>query len=303
MVGRDPKVIDDINRNHRNARFLPEIELPPSIAATDDLSAAADAEVVLFAVPSSAIREVARDFAARAPGSDAILIACAKGIERGTGKRMSEIIAEHLPHHPLAVLSGPNHAEEVSRGLATATVIGATDEGVALSLQHLFTTPTFRSYTSDDLVGIEWGGAIKNVFAIAAGIAKGLGLGDNATAGLVTRGLAEMIRLGTALGGHPDTFVGLSGVGDLIATCYSHHSRNFRAGIALGQGRSIDEAIAAVGMVVEGIPNCRSIHEVAERSGVRTPLIDALHSVLYQGKPAGQALQELLTRAPRSETD
>jgi glycerol-3-phosphate dehydrogenase (NAD(P)+) len=150
---------------------------------------------------------------------------------------------------------------------------------------------------------MEWGGAIKNVFAIASGIAKGLGLGDNATAGLLTRGLAEMIRLGTALGGRPDTFVGLSGVGDLIATCYSHHSRNYRAGISLGKGNTVQETLDAEGMVVEGIPNCQSIHEAAQRAGVRTPLIDALYAVLYQEKPAAAALQELLTRAPRSEKE
>ena len=252
-------------------------------------------------MPSAATRQVARDLAALDPNPRAILLACAKGIELGTDKRMSEIIQEHFPHHHLAVLSGPNHAEEVSHGLATATVIGATEEDVAIYLQKLFTTPTFRSYTSDDIAGIELGGAIKNVFALASGIAKGLGLGDNATAGLVTRGLAEMIRLGTRLGGQPDTFVGLSGVGDLMATCYSHHSRNFRAGIALGEGKTVQEVLAGSGMVVEGIPNCKSIHDAAHRAEVRTPLIDAIYAVLYEDKPAAEALRELLTRTPRPE--
>ncbi len=254
-------------------------------------------------VPSGAVREVAEKFAALPPNPDAILIACSKGIELGTGKRMSQIICEYLPGHHLAVLSGPNHAEEVSRGLATATVIGAPDREVGFYLQRLFTSPTFRPYTSDDVAGIELGGAIKNVFAICSGIATGLGLGDNATAGLVTRGLAEMIRLGTALGGRPDTFIGLSGVGDLIATCYSHHSRNFRAGISIGKGKTVQETLNAEGMVVEGIPNCQSIHQAAQRAGVRTPLIDALYAVLYQGKSAAVALQELLTRTPRPEKE
>jgi glycerol-3-phosphate dehydrogenase (NAD(P)+) len=302
LIGRDPKVIENIN-NHGNERFLPGITLADNIFASDDFSLAKNADLILFVVPSSATRSVAEKVAKLELRPNAVLIACSKGIERGSGKRMSEIISEVLPAQPLAVLSGPNHAEEVCKGLATATVIGSPTEEVANYLQVLFSSPTFRSYTCDDLTGIEWGGAIKNVFAIASGIAKGLGLGDNATAGLVTRGLAEMIRLGTALGGRPGTFVGLSGVGDLIATCYSLHSRNYRAGISLGKGNTVQETLNAEGMIVEGIPNCQSIHEAAQRAGVRTPLIDALYAVLYQEKPAAAALQELLTRAPRSEKD
>ena len=303
LVGRNPAVIDDINSNHRNKRYLPDAILDPSIAATDCLTVASEADLILFVVPSSATRSTAEQLAGLQLKPRTILMACSKGIERGTGHRMSEIISELLPAHPLSVLSGPNHAEEVSRGLATTTVIGAQDDEIGSCLQRLFTSPTFRSYTSTDLPGMEWGGAIKNVFAIASGIATGLGLGDNATAGLVTRGLAEMIRLGTALGGQADTFVGLSGVGDLIATCYSHHSRNFRAGISIGKGNTVQETLDAEGMVVEGIPNCQSIHEVARRTGVRTPLIDSVYSVLYEDKPAAEALQELLTRAPRPETE
>ena len=302
LIGRDPKVIENIN-NHGNERFLPGITLADNIFASDDFSLVKSADLILFVVPSSATRSVAEKVAMLELRPNAVLIACAKGIERGSGKRMSEIISELLPAQPLAVLSGPNHAEEVCKGLATATVIGSATENVTDYLQVLFSSPTFRSYTCNDLAGMEWGGAIKNVFAIASGIAKGLGLGDNATAGLVTRGLAEMIRLGTALGGRPDTFVGLSGVGDLIATCYSNHSRNYRAGISLGKGNTVQETLDAEGMVVEGIPNCQSIHEAAQRAGVRTPLIDALYAVLYQEKPAAAALQELLTRAPRSEKE
>lgn len=302
LIGRDPEVIENIN-NHGNERFLPGITLADNIFASDDFSLAKNADLILFVVPSSATRSVAEKVAMLELKPNAVLIACSKGIERGSGKRMSEIISELLPAQPLAVLSGPNHAEEVCKGLATATVIGSLTEDITNYLQVLFSSPTFRSYTCNDLAGMEWGGAIKNVFAIASGIAKGLGLGDNATAGLVTRGLAEMIRLGTALGGRPDTFVGLSGVGDLIATCYSHHSRNYRAGISLGKGNTVQETLDAEGMVVEGIPNCQSIHEAAQRAGVRTPLIDALYAVLYQEKPAAAALQELLTRAPRSEKE
>lgn len=303
LVGRDKEVIAEINSDHRNERYLPGRSLPPSITATTEPSRAANADLVLFVLPSRATRAAATQFAALSPNPQAILLSCAKGIELDSGKRMSEIISELLPDHPLAVLSGPNHAEEVCRGLATATVIGSIDTETSIYLQGLLNSPTFRAYTSDDVAGIEWGGAIKNVFAIASGIANGLGLGDNATAGLVTRGLAEMIRLGTALGGRQDTFIGLSGVGDLIATCYSHHSRNYRAGIAIGEGKSVQETVAGSGMVVEGVPNCQSIHDAAERAGVRTPLIDAVYAVLYEEKPPAAALRELLTRAPRSESE
>ena len=303
LIGRDHAVLEDINSNSRNERYLPGSRLDPGITATDELGTAVEADLILFVVPSSATRDVAGKLASLPLKPNAILIACSKGIERGTGQRMSEIIGEVLPAQHLAVLSGPNHAEEVARGLATATVIGSQDDTVLSYLQRLFTAPTFRSYTSHDLTGMEWGGAIKNVFAIASGIASGLGLGDNATSALVTRGLAEMIRLGTALGGRPDTFTGLSGVGDLIATCYSHHSRNFRAGISIGRGNTVQETLSSEGMVVEGIPNCQSIYEVARSTGVRTPLIDTIHAVLYEDKSAATALQELLTRAPRSETE
>ncbi len=303
VYARSPEALRSINDDHANPRYLPGASLPPTVTATSDLSDAARAALLLFAVPSSATREMARELATHHPNPDAILLSCSKGVEFGTGMRMSEILAEIFPHHNLAVLSGPNHAEEVAKGLATAAVIGAHDPAVAASLQIVFTTPAFRSYTSDDLAGIELGGAIKNIFAIASGIATGIGLGDNATAALITRGLAEMIRLGTKLGGRPETFTGLSGVGDLIATCYSHHSRNFRAGIAIGQGQSVEASVKATGMVVEGVPNCLSIHQAARRANVRTPLIDALYAVLYQNKPAPAALRELLTRTPRSELD
>ena len=202
------------------------------------------------------------------------------------------------------MLSGPNHAEEVGRKLATASVVACGDHAVASNLQEAFRIPWFRVYTSTDVAGIELGGAIKNIFAIAGGIADGLGLGDNAKAALVTRGLAEMVRLGTTLGGRAETFQGLSGVGDLVVTCYSEHSRNHRLGRALGQGKSLEEALAAMGhMVVEGVPNTASIHEAANQAGVETPLIDAVHAVLYLGKAPALALAELFSRQPRPEVD
>ena len=195
---------------------------------------------------------------------------------------MSQLIHSHLPDNPLAILSGPNHAEEVSKGLATCAVIGSDDHILAQQLQEIFTTNAFRCYTSDDVAGIELGAAMKNVFGIAAGIAEGLGLGDNAIAALVTRGLAEMTRLGTHLGGKMETFIGLSGVGDLMATCYSPHSRNNRVGKALGKGGNLQDIVNNLGMVAEGVPNTKSIYEAGQKTNIRTPLIDAVYQILYE---------------------
>ncbi|WP_035601678.1 NAD(P)H-dependent glycerol-3-phosphate dehydrogenase [Haloferula sp. BvORR071] len=303
MIGRDAAVAESINATRHNPRYLAGVELPENITASISLTNAAAHPLVLFCVPTAATRETAKHLAEAGLPESAVLLSCAKGIERNTGERMSEILHEQLPQQPLAVLSGPNHAEEIASGLATCAVIGTKDEDLARRLQELFTAPHFRSYTSDDVAGIEYGGAIKNVYAIAAGIAAGLGLGDNAIAALVTRALAEMARLGTCLGGRIETFAGLSGVGDLIATCFSKHSRNNRVGLALGQGKTLEEATSSLGMVAEGVPNTLSIHETAQRAGVRTPIIDAVHAILYRDMPAARALHELLNRDPRPEND
>lgn len=303
LIGRDPAVVDAINRDHANPRYVTSSVLPDSVRATTHLEEATDYPLVLFCVPTSATRTTAERLTQLGLSTDTALLSCAKGIERGTGDRMSTIIEECCPGHPVAVISGPNHAEEIASDLATCAVIGCHDETLAKDLQQLFTTPTFRSYTSDDIAGIELGGAIKNVYAIAAGITSGLGLGDNAISALVTRALAEMTRLGVQLGGRVETFSGLSGVGDLIATCFSPHSRNHRVGLALGQGQSLDDAVEQLGMVAEGVPNTLSIHEAARSVGARTPIIDSVYSILYQGKPAGHALKELISRDPRPEND
>ena len=300
-IGRDQAVADAINTRHHNPRYLSEIELPGNIRASVDPDDAAAHPLILFCVPTSATRTTAENLAATGLPATTVLVSCAKGIERDTGERMSEILREVFPDNPIAVVSGPNHAEEIAANLATCAVIGSTDDELSRRLQDLFTAPHFRSYTSDDLAGIELGGAIKNVYAIAAGIAAGLGLGDNAIAALVTRALAEMTRLGVALGGRAETFSGLSGVGDLIATCFSVHSRNHRVGLALGHGKTLEEATNSLGMIAEGVPNTLSIHDAASKAGIRTPIIDAVHSILYQDKPAARAMHELLNRDPRPE--
>ena len=303
LWGRDEKVAAEINRHHLNHRYLPDIVLPPAVTATTSLADIRDADIVMFVVPSRSFRGVAKSVSASGLKPGAILLSCTKGIEKETGMRMTEVLHEVLPQNPVAVLSGPNHAEEIGRRLAAAAVIGSNDPVAAAQLQQFFTLPWFRSYTSDDVTGIEWGGAVKNIFAIAAGISEGLGLGDNARAALVTRGLAEMTRIGMAAGGRFETFQGLSGVGDLIVTCYSSHSRNNRAGNLLGKGGRLDDIVASMNMVAEGIPNTESIYLAARRYGVRTPIIDQMYAILYQQKPAELALAELLSRDPRPEAE
>lgn len=303
VIGREADVAASINSTHRNPRYLPEVSLPENIRASVEIADAKNHPLVIFAVPTSATRACAEDLAKAGLPEFVSLLSCAKGIEKHSGERMSQILRSVLPKNPIAVLSGPTHAEEMAVGQATCAVIGSENAELAEALQSLFTLRHFRPYTSNDLAGIELGGAIKNVYAIAAGISHGLGLGDNAVAALVTRALAEMTRLGIALGGQAETFAGLSGVGDLIVTCFSVHSRNHRVGLAIGQGKTLEETVASLGMVAEGVPNTASIHEAARKAGVRTPIIDAVYSILYQGKPAAAAMTELLTRDTRTECE
>lgn len=302
--GRDAGLMSQIRDTRRNGRYLPDLQLPENIAVTSDLSALQPADMLVFVVPSKAMRSTAESVARSGAASKArVLVSCAKGIELETGRRMSEMIGESIPNVPLAVLTGPNHAEEVARRLATAAVVACADEETAKAVQSCFTLPFFRTYTTDDIAGAEWAGAMKNPYAIAAGIALGLKLGDNAIAALVTRALAEMVRLGVAEGGRTETFYGLSGVGDLMTTCYSEHSRNQRVGLLLGQGRPLDEIISSTRMVAEGVPNTASLHRAAKEKNVRTPLLDEIFAVLHQGKPAREGMKALLSRDPRPEAD
>lgn len=300
---RSPELSAQINADHTTS-YLPEVELPVNLSATSRLEDLSDARVILMVTPSKAMAEVAMNLAKVGIHDDTVLLSCTKGIELETGRRMSQILADDFPNNAIGVLSGPNHAEEVSRELPTATTIAAADEVTAKRLQELFTLPWFRSYTTTDVAGVELGGAIKNVFAIAGGIVEGMNLGDNAKAALVTRGLAELARLGVALGGEPGTFQGLSGVGDLVVTCYSELSRNHRVGRGLGEGKSLDDVVASMGQsVAEGVPNTRSIYGEARRLGVPTPIIDQVYAVIYEEKPPAAALADLFTRDPRPEID
>ncbi|MEM7384091.1 MAG: NAD(P)H-dependent glycerol-3-phosphate dehydrogenase [Verrucomicrobiota bacterium] len=304
LWSRSDKQVQEINHKHVNRNYLPREEIPANVVATTDLAEMGECEVLIFCVPSKATRAVAADAAERiALPPNAPVVCATKGVEKDTGKRITEIVAEYFPDHPIAVISGPNHAEEVARHMATATVIGCRDEEAAAKLQQWFTLPWFRTYTSDDVAGIEIGGAAKNVFAIAGGIAEGLGLGDNAKAALVTRGLAELSRLGIQLGGRAETFQGLSGMGDLVVTCYSSHSRNNLVGQMLGKGHTVEEITDSLNMVAEGIPNTESLYEAARRAGIRTPIIDQVYAIIYEDKAPADALSELLNRDPRPEAE
>ncbi len=302
--GNEQDVADDINANHVNSKYLPDAPLPENISATLDINEIAEKPLILLVVPSQVARIVLKQLqeTGKVP-NDTILLACTKGIEMSTGLRMHELIEEFFPDNPVAVLSGPSHAEEVAHRKATAAVIGCTDADAAKTIQDVFTLPWFRTYTSTDVGGIEIGATVKNIFAIAAGIIDGLGLGDNTKAAMVTRGLAEMSRIGVAMGGRAETFQGLSGIGDLIVTCYSPHSRNNRVGRLLGEGKTLKEAIDSMNQVAEGVPNAESVYLLARKLGVRTPIIDEVYAVLYKDKPTSEALSELLNRDPRSEFD
>ncbi len=303
LISIETECVEGINRNHRNPKYLVDVELQDHVRASGDHKEALGQPLVIFAVPTVGIRSEAEKLKSLGLPDSTPLLSCAKGIERNTGERMSEILHDVFPNNPIGILTGPNHAEEIAKDMVTCAVVASQHPGFATALQELFTLPHFRVYTTTDVAGVELGGAVKNVYAIAAGMAHGLGLGDNACAALVTRALAEMTRLGIAMGGKAETFCGLSGVGDLIVTCFSEHSRNHRVGLALGKGKSLEEAVNSLGMCAEGVPNTLSIHEAARKLKVRTPIIDAVYSILYQGRPAAEAMRDLLDRDPRPESE
>lgn len=284
-----------LNQNHEH-RTLPGVALPETMVFTDDLEQAMSGkDLLVLAVPSIYTRKTAHDMKPYCKDGQ-LIVNVAKGIEEATLMTLSEVIEEELPMADVAVLSGPSHAEEVSRGLPTTCVTGAKTRETAEYIQNLFMSPEFRVYTSPDILGIELGGSIKNVIALAAGIADGLGYGDNTKAALITRGIAELAKLGMAMGGKFETFCGLSGIGDLIVTCASMHSRNRRAGILIGQGRTMEEAMEEVKMVVEGVYSAKAARALAETYQVSMPIIEQVNQVLFEGKPASEAVTELMMR-------
>ncbi|HEY6070604.1 MAG TPA: NAD(P)H-dependent glycerol-3-phosphate dehydrogenase [Chthoniobacterales bacterium] len=301
LWGRDPARIEQLQKTRENSAHLAGVKIPDSIGLTSDLKACAGADLIVFVTRSTALRDTATQLKNVQIKRDAALLSCVKGIEYGSGKRMSEILKEIFPDHPITVLSGPNLATEVARELPTATVLACRQPEIAADLQRCLSTSRFRIYTSEEVAGVELGGALKNVFAIAAGAGDGLGLGDNSKAALVTRALTEMVRLGTKMGGELRTFYGLSGAGDLIATCFSRQSRNRQVGEHLGHGLSIDEITAKMGTVAEGIPTTKSAYECARRLEVDTPIIDQVYSLIYEGKSSARAMEELLQRDQKAE--
>ncbi len=295
-----PEEIEEMKKTHRH-RNLPDAVLPDSIFFTADLETAMkEKDLLVMAVPSVFVRPTAvRMKPWLKPGQ--IVVNVAKGIEESTLHTMSQIIEEELPEASAAVLSGPSHAEEVSRGLPTTCVAGAHKRSVAEYVQSVFMSPVFRVYTSPDMLGIEIGAALKNVVALAAGIADGLGYGDNTKAALITRGMAEIARLGMAMGGKYQSFAGLSGIGDLIVTCASMHSRNRRAGILIGKGYSMEAAMKEVNMVVEGVYSAKAARMLSEKYQVPMPIVEQVNQVLFNGKPAKDAVNELMLRDRRIE--
>lgn len=275
--------------------------LPANVTVTSDWADVAGADLVLVVVPSVVMRSVAQSLSVAGLAENAVVVSCSKGIEKDTNLLMSQILGEYITC-PVGALSGPNHAEDIVLGLPSLTLVGFSDIALASAVQKRLSAPFLRIYTSTDIVSMQLGGALKNVYALASGIVAGLGLGDNARAALATRGLAEMTRLGLACGGRMETFMGLSGMGDLVVTCYSEHSRNLTAGRLLAAGVPAKECQARIGQVVEGIPNTLSAYQLARKLQVRTPLIDAVHDILYNGKPAREALRELMNRDLREES-
>lgn len=306
LWSRNDEHVEQMISTHRNPKYLPDIELAPNIEPTAFLEEAVDgAEGIVFAVPSHAIRAVAHEVSERLR-PDQLIVHAAKGFELDTLKRISEVLGEELPTHvegQIVVLSGPSHAEEVAQKQPTTVVVSARDIRLAEQAQDMLINSFFRVYTNPDFIGVEIGGALKNIIALGAGMSDGLGFGDNAKAALLTRGLAEIARLGLAMGAEPFTFAGLAGVGDLVVTCTSQHSRNWRAGYLLGQGHPLEDVLQKMGMVVEGVKTTRAAHALSERYSVEMPITRELYRVLFSGKNPRVAVEDLMERGKTHEME
>ncbi|HMP82285.1 MAG TPA: NAD(P)H-dependent glycerol-3-phosphate dehydrogenase [Verrucomicrobiota bacterium] len=293
----DATTLDNLRRGS-NERYLPGVSLPTDWKVETDFDKATGGrECIVMAIPSQAFRQVASKLSKH----PAIFVSVTKGIEYETGETMSTILREHAPANRVAALSGPSFAREVALGIPTTVVCASENDGTARTVQGLFHRPTFRMYRSTDTLGVEYGGALKNVIAIAAGVSDGLGYGDNTKAGLVTRALSEMRRLGVACGAHPETFSGLSGLGDLMLTCFSKQSRNRDLGERLGRGETMDAIQASHPKLAEGYPTARSAYRLARNKTVPTPIMDEVHALLYEGKEPKQAVNDLISRAFKAE--
>jgi glycerol-3-phosphate dehydrogenase (NAD(P)+) len=304
LWARRPELAEELRTTRVNSRYLPEHRVHGELQITSDLvDAVTDASLVVVAVPSAGFRDVVRSLALHLESS-AVLMSLTKGLERGTGRRMSEVLMDLAPTHVVSVLSGPNLAGEIAAGQPAASVVACTDARVAVRLQEVFTRPLFRVYTHDDVIGCEIGGVVKNVIAIAAGMAHGMGFGDNSRATLITRGLVEMGRLGVKLGANPGTFSGLAGMGDVIATCSSMKSRNTTVGVRLGKGESIADINASMNhMVAEGVKSAGTVVALARKVGVEMPISEAVAEVCEGRLSAADGLMRLMTRSRKSERE
>ncbi len=297
------ETFDMIHQEGENSQYLPGVKFPSNIQVfLEQKEAVQGGELILLSVTSQAIRPTARNIASNIPDGQ-IIVNSAKGLETKTLKRMSQVIQEEIPQSRIVVLSGPSHAEEVGRGLPTTVVSASEHIDAAKMVQDVFMNYHFRVYTNSDLIGVETGGALKNIIALAAGISDGLGFGDNTKAALMTRGIAEIARLGKAMGASALTFAGLAGVGDLIVTCTSMHSRNRRAGILIGQGKSLDKALKEIGMVVEGVKTCQAAYKLSKTLQVEMPITEQLFHVLFKGKDAKLAVEDLMLRSRTHESE
>ena len=300
---RDRAQCESMNHIRENIKYLPGVVIPNNINATDDIeSALRDKTIVISAIPTQAVRESLK-MMKKYIAKDQIIINVSKGIEVGSLSLISEIVKQELPENKYAILSGPSHAEEVARDLPTTVVVASNKRAIAERVQDVFMAPKFRVYTNPDVIGVEIGGAMKNIIALGAGISDGLGYGDNSKAALMSRGIVEVARLGQQLGGMKATFGGLSGIGDLIVTCTSMHSRNRRAGILIGEGKKLDEVVESIGMVVEGVNTTKAAFKLAEKHGIEMPITSEIHNVLYGDKDVKNAVVNLMMRNKTHEME
>jgi glycerol-3-phosphate dehydrogenase (NAD(P)+) len=301
IYNRDENVVNEINIKRTNEKYMKDLIIPESVTAFNNIEEAIKGtDYIVLSVPSHVIRSMCKMLKGKI-SKDIPIISIAKGIEEDSDKRLSVVIEEELDN-PIVILSGPSHAEEVSMKLPTTIVSTSKDMKYAADVQDLFMTSYFRIYTNDDIIGVEIGGAVKNIIALGAGVIDGLGYGDNTKAALLTRGMKEITRVGIALGGRVETFYGLTGMGDLIVTCTSMHSRNRKAGFLIGKGMTVEEALKEVGMVVEGIKACRAFYQLKEKIGISMPITDGLYKGLFEGKDAKEIIDELMNRDKKSET-
>lgn len=292
---------DRLSRDRENKEFLAGVKFPETIYCSHDMGECTDgAELIITAAPSPATRTTAKQLSPHVKEGQKI-VNISKGLEKGTLLTLSQVYKEEIPQAEVSVMSGPSHAEEVSRGLPTTNVVASENIKTAEFIQDVFMGEMFRVYTSTDVLGVELGGALKNVIALCAGISDGLGYGDNTKAALMTRGLAELVRLGKAMGASEKTFMGLSGIGDLIVTCTSVHSRNHRAGVLLGEGKTLQETLDSVHMVVEGVNTATAAHEMAEKFNVEMPIVEEAYNILFNGQDPREAVLRLMTREKREE--